>query len=107
VPAAASQSTLSQRRHLVLRCPDEAMVMIPRACALSALREYFKQHDMCEHTAPSFVRTQAEGSGSLSTLPYYGEVAYLTQTSQLYLEIQLPNLGDCFAIQSFFRAENA
>jgi asparaginyl-tRNA synthetase len=107
VPAAANQSTLSQHRYLVLRHTDETMMMKVRACALAAFREYFKQHNMREQTAPSFVRTQAEGSGSLFTLSYYGETAYLTQTFQLYLETQLPILGDCFAIQSSFRAENA
>jgi asparaginyl-tRNA synthetase len=62
---------------------------------------------MREHTAPSFVQTQVEGRASLFQVPYYGGAAYLTQTSQLYLETQLPVLGDCYTIQSSFRAERA
>ncbi|OQE16538.1 hypothetical protein PENFLA_c027G10798 [Penicillium flavigenum] len=107
VPATGSQSVLSHVRHLVLRRPEESMVMKVRAAALGAFRQYYKEHDMREHTAPSFVQTQVEGGGSLFCLPYYGQKAYLTQTSQLYLETQLPILGDCYAIQSSFRAENS
>lgn len=107
VPASANQSVLSDYRHLVLRRPEESMVMKVRASTLAAFRNYYDQHDMREHTAPSFVQTQVEGGGSLFQVPYYGEAAYLTQTSQLYLETQLPILGDCYTIQSSFRAEKS
>ncbi|KAJ8120126.1 hypothetical protein ONZ43_g3087 [Nemania bipapillata] len=107
VPATAHQSILPDARHLVLRRREEAMVMKTRAAALVAFRQYYKEHDMRESTAPSFVQTQVEGGGSLFSLTYYGERAYLTQTSQLYLETQLPVLGDCYTIQSSYRAENS
>ena len=107
VPNNADQATLQDLRHLVLRRPEESMVMKVRAAALTAFRQYYKEYGMCESTAPSFVQTQVEGGGSLFSLPCYGERAYLTQTSQLYLETQLPVLGDCFTIQSSFRAENS
>ncbi|ATY62595.1 asparaginyl-tRNA synthetase [Cordyceps militaris] len=106
-PTSAHQSTLPDARHLVLRRREEAMVMKARSSALSAFRQYYNEHEMREATAPSFVQTQVEGGGSLFSLSYYGERAYLTQTSQLYLEAQLPVLGDCYAIQSSFRAENS
>ncbi|KAG8529043.1 uncharacterized protein KY384_005677 [Bacidia gigantensis] len=107
VPNSADQAALPDFRHLVLRRTEESRVMKVRASALSAFRQYYKEHDMREASAPSFVQTQVEGGGSLFSLPYYGGKAYLTQTSQLYLETQLPVLGDCYAIQSSFRAENS
>lgn len=107
VPASAHQSTLPDYRHLVLRRLEEAMVMKTRSSALNAFRQYYKEHDMRESTAPSFIQTQVEECGSLYSLPYYGERAYFTQTSQLYLETQLPVLGDCYTIQSSFRAEKS
>ncbi|KAM0800606.1 asparaginyl-tRNA synthetase [Usnea florida] len=91
VPISADQAGLPDFRHLVLRRPEESMVMKARASALTAFRQYYKEHDMRESTAPSFVQTQVEGGGSLFSLEYYGACALLTQTSQLYLETQLPN----------------
>ncbi|KAI0186977.1 hypothetical protein EV127DRAFT_500040 [Xylaria flabelliformis] len=98
IPTGAHQSVLPNVRHLVLRRKEESMVMKARSAAINAFQQYYKEHDMRESTAPSFVQTQVEGGGSLFSLSYYGERAYLTQTSQLYLEPQLPILGDCYSI---------
>jgi asparaginyl-tRNA synthetase len=92
VPSDTDQAKLSSLRHLVLRRPAEAMVMKARASTLGAFRQWYKENGFREHNAPSFVQTQAEGGGSLFTVPYYGQQAYLTQTAQLYLETQLPVL---------------
>lgn len=107
IPDDAKQSALSDLRHLVLRRPEESTVMKTRSSTLDTFRQYYKIHGMRESTAPSFVQTQVEGGGSLFGLDYYGQRVCLTQTSQLYLETQLPILGDCYTIQSSFRAENS
>ncbi|WBW72280.1 cytoplasmic asparagine-tRNA ligase Nrs1 [Schizosaccharomyces osmophilus] len=105
--AEAEPSYLLDQRHLVIRGETASAVLKVRARVLRAMRDAFEDLRMTEVTPPCMVQTQVEGGATLFKFNYYGQDAYLTQSSQLYLEAALPALGNVYCVQESFRAEKS
>lgn len=111
-PDTAGPELQLEKRHLWLRQPRFMEMTILHSVLLRAIRAYFESTGLMEITPPSFVGTQCEGGATLFKLEVpardHGMIpAYLTQSSQFYLEMALPAIGECFCIAPSFRAEKS
>ncbi|MHA2504228.1 MAG: asparagine--tRNA ligase, partial [Candidatus Kariarchaeaceae archaeon] len=95
------------KRHIVLRGPKSSSVLRFTSHVLKYLRDFFYSRGLEEVFPPLITEAQAEGGSELFEVDYFGQDAYLTQSSQLYLEAAIFALRDVFCILPSFRAEKS
>jgi asparaginyl-tRNA synthetase len=102
-----SEQFIRDVRHLWLRSRRMNLVMKIRADVLEFTRDFFKRQDFTEVSPPMFISAAVEGGSTLFGLKYFDQNLYLTQSSQLYLEILIYSLGKVYCIAPSFRAEKS
>ncbi len=102
-----SEDFLRDVRHLWLRSRRMNLIMKVRGEVLEFAREYFRQEDFTEVSPPMFISAAVEGGSTLFGLKYFDQNLYLTQSSQLYLEILIYSLENVYCIAPSFRAEKS
>jgi asparaginyl-tRNA synthetase len=102
-----SEEFLRDMRHLWLRSRKMNLVMKVRDEVLQATREFFRSQEFTEVSPPMFISAAVEGGSTLFGLKYFDQDLYLTQSSQLYLEILVYSLEKVYCIAPSFRAEKS
>jgi asparaginyl-tRNA synthetase len=102
-----SEEFIRDMRHLWLRSRKMNVVMRVRGKVLEYTREYFKKMGFTEVSPPMFISAAVEGGSTLFGLKYFDQDLYLTQSSQLYLEILIYSLEQVYCIAPSFRAEKS
>jgi asparaginyl-tRNA synthetase len=102
-----SEQFIRDIRHLWLRSRRMNLVMKIRANVLEFTRDFFKRQDFTEVSPPMFISAAVEGGSTLFGVKYFDQNLYLTQSSQLYLEILIYSLEKVYCIAPSFRAEKS
>lgn len=102
-----SAELLLDNRHLALRTRKMIEIAKIRASMFKFLRQWFSEKDWMEVTPPLVVKGSVEGGSTLFKLNYFDDVAFLSQSAQLYLEAMIFSLGPVWSLTSSFRAERS
>jgi asparaginyl-tRNA synthetase len=108
-PITKDQSTefLLDKRHLWLRSRKLTAVMKIRATVFAAIDEYFRERGFYEIAPPILTPAACEGKLTLFEVKYFDDVAYLTQSWQLYAETLIFSLEKIYCNSPCFRAETS
>src|SRR5580700_3709179 len=99
---------LMERRHLWVRSSRQAAILRIRAEIMRAAAEYFDINGFTRTDPPILTPAACEGTSELFEMKYFDDdMAYLTQSGQLYIEATALALGKVYSFGPTFRAEKS
>ncbi len=102
-----SDEFLLDNRHLWVRSRNMNAILKIRDTVFEAIHGFFRENGYYETQGPMFVTGAVEGGSTLFEVPYFGKKAYLTQSSQFYLETLIFSLEKVYTVAPSFRAEKS
>lgn len=98
--------TRFNHRYMDLRKPEVRAVFELKSLTMRLIDEYLADNGFVEVFTPKLVASGAEGGSTLFKVDYFGKVAYLAQSPQLYKQMLMSTgLDRVFEIGPAFRAE--
>jgi len=102
-----SAELLLDKRHLWLRSTKMIEIMKARACVFKYTRTFLDKKGFYEITPPVITKAGGETGSEMFELDYFGQKAYLTESSQLYAEAMIYALEKVYSFVPAFRAEKS
>jgi nondiscriminating aspartyl-tRNA synthetase len=88
-----------------LRSPKAKAVFKVQSLIINAFRQFLISQDFTEFQAPKIIGEDAEGGANSFDVKYFGTVAHLAQSPQLYKQIMVGVFERVFAAGNVYRAE--
>ena len=98
---------LMEHRHLWLRSHRQHAILRIRHEIIRACRTFFDERGFILVDSPIFTPNACEGTTTLFQTQYFDEMAYLTQSGQLYSEATAAAFGKVYCFGPTFRAEKS
>jgi len=98
---------LMDRRHLWLRSSRQHAVLRVRAEVVRAIRHWLDSHGFINLDTPILTPSSCEDTTTLFETDYFGDMAYLAQSGQLYNEAEIMSFGKVYCFGPTFRAEKS
>jgi asparaginyl-tRNA synthetase len=99
---------LFDNRHLYLRSKSQVAIQKVRDTIIHATYDWMRDNGFTKIDAPIFTPNACEGTTELYSVEHVnGEIMYLTQSGQLYIEAAMYGVGRVFDFWPVFRAEKS
>jgi len=98
---------LMENRHLWIRSQRQWAVLRVRATVIRAIRDWLDDNGFVNMDTPILTPAACEGTTTLFETDYFGELAYLAQSGQLYNEANIYAFGRVYCFGPTFRAEKS